>query len=462
MKSAASSQRGSILIIVLWISVGLAAIALTFAHSSLMAYKGSDNELAGQQAQWAIEGGARYVMNLLSTSTTPGLFPEQDTYEAEALPLGEATFWLLGGAGDDTSYTRTTPVFGLVDEASKININGTFMIDGQDHLADALMYLPGMTQELADAIVDWRDADDTVSNSGAESETYSLRRPAYGSKNKPFESLEELALVNGATFEILYGEDANMNGVLDPNEDDGDESAPADNTDGKLEPGVLQYLTCFSRESNKASDGTSPRIDVSKPSPALVNFLNVFSPDRAAEILRNVAIGQTAANWTTKSVLEFYIRSAMTADELGQIINDIWVAPAEGKAYVEGLININTASEAVLTCIPGIGQEKAGAVVTARTGRSQKDANIAWLRDALGDDEAATRAGPYITGRSFQVSADIAAVGRHGRGYRRTRFIIDSSTGTPCIIYRRDLSSLGWALGSDTRQTIALRKEETK
>ena len=44
---------------------------------------------------------------------------------------------------------------------------------------------------------------------------------------------EELALVNGATYEVLYGEDANMNGVLDPNEDDGEESAPTDNSDGK-------------------------------------------------------------------------------------------------------------------------------------------------------------------------------------------------------------------------------------
>ena len=46
-------------------------------------------------------------------------------------------------------------------------------------------------------------------------------------------------------------------------------------------------------------------------------------------------------------------------------------------------------------------------------------------------------------------------MGRHGRGYRRTLFVIDNGTGTPQIVYRRNLSSLGWALGAAARQTIA-------
>ena len=71
-----------------------------------------------------------------------------------------------------------------------------------------------------------------------------------------------------------------------------------------------------------------------------------------------------------------------------------------------------------------------------------------------------TPSGPGLThGRSFQISADIAATGRHGRGYRRTRFVLDASTGTPQIIYRRNLGPLGWALGSAARQTLAARKE---
>jgi hypothetical protein len=69
----------------------------------------------------------------------------------------------------------------------------------------------------------------------------------------------------------------------------------------------------------------------------------------------------------------------------------------------------------------------------------------------IGED-GARQAGPYITGQSYQCSADVAAVGRHGRGYRRARVVIDSSSGTPQIVYRRDLSPMGWALGAETRQ----------
>ncbi len=109
-----------------------------------------------------------------------------------------------------------------------------------------------MTEEFAAAIVDWRDADDDVTAGGAESQIYAQKSPAYAAKNAAFESIEELALVNGATREILYGEDANLNGVLDPNEDDGEKTLPADNADGKLDAGMLAYVTVFSRESNDA------------------------------------------------------------------------------------------------------------------------------------------------------------------------------------------------------------------
>jgi hypothetical protein len=59
----------------------------------------------------------------------------------------------------------------------------------------------------------------------------------------------------------------------------------------------------------------------------------------------------------------------------------------------------------------------------------------------------------YITTQSFQFAADIAAVGPFGRGYRRVKFIFDVSDGIPKIIYRQDLSRLGWALGEKVRET---------
>jgi hypothetical protein len=147
-------------------------------------------------------------------------------------------------------------------------------------------------------------------------------------------------------------------------------------------------------------------------------------------------------------------------------------------------VNVNTASEAVLECLPGITPELADAIISARQSNSTNTTDMSWVIPILttGGATVITQAGPFLTGKSYQVTADVAAVGRNGRGYRRTRFIIDtsnngtsssSSTGTtststgassasgsggtinPQIVYRRDISHLGWALGPDARQSLA-------
>ena len=122
---------------------------------------------------------------------------------------------------------------------------------------------------------------------------------------------------------------------------------------------------------------------------------------------------------------------------------------------MEGLINVNTASETVLTWL--FDAEKASALVAARLNRAQPTRDMTWAIEIL--DDALPQAGPYLTGSSYQVSADVAAVGRNGRGYRRARFVIDRSSGTPQIVYRRNLAPLGWALGREVRQELALKKE---
>jgi hypothetical protein len=62
--------------------------------------------------------------------------------------------------------------------------------------------------------------------------------------------------------------------------------------------------------------------------------------------------------------------------------------------------------------------------------------------------------GPFITANSWQYSADIVAVGHNGRGYRRVKFVYDCSSGIPQIIYRQDLTYLGWALGKSIHDQL--------
>lgn len=443
LRKPAATRGGAVLIVVLLVCLGLVSVTLLFGHSMLMTFRGADNELAGRQADQAIEGGVRYAETLLANVTTPGLLPDVTSYTAEAVPVGEGRFWFIGQP-TETVKSGTPPVFGLVDEASKLNLNTATV--------EMLEGLPGMTTELAASIIDWRDADENVTENGAESETYARRQPPYNCKNAPFETIEELALVNGADRGILLGEDANLNGALDPNEDDGDRSLPADNSDGKLDAGILSYVTVYSRAPNTRADG-SPRVNVRRVNPEVQTLLrDTLGDARAAAILAG------AQAWTSRSVLEFYVyakRNGMTEDEFAQVADLITTSTGN---YVNGRVNVNTAGETVLACLPGIGPDKAATLVAARLSRATQDTRFTWIVATLGDD-GAIAAGPWITGQSFQVCADIAAVGRHGRGYRRTKVILDRSTGTPRVIYRRNLAPLGWALGSAARDSLASRKE---
>src|SRR5262245_18995339 len=446
-------ERGSVLVIVLWVAFGLVSIALYFAHSMSFELRAADNRVASLEAEQAIAGAARYVSNILMSVEQPGVLPDVLGYRSEAVPVGDATFWLLGR--DDRQTVRDLPAFGLVDEASKLNLNTATI--------EMLQLLPRMTPELAAAMIDWRDSDSNASTGGAEDETYQRLNPAYRCKNAPFESVDELRLIFGMDLDILYGEDPNRNGILDLNENDGDVSFPYDNRDGRLDPGLLEYVTIYSHESNTRADG-SARINVSstdQQQQLAAVLAEHFDADRVNQILSQLGGGGggrggqgggggVGGGTTVRSLLEFYLITGMTPEEFAQIESDIIVSN-----NTNGLVNVNTASEAVLTCIPGIGTENAAALVAHRLSNPNQVQSVAWVAEVL-ERENALQAGPYLTGRSYQFSADIAAVGHYGRGYRRVRFVFDTSDATARILYRQDLTDLGWALGRQVRETIRL------
>jgi len=209
LRSADAVQNGSVLIIVLWIAFGLVAIALYSANSMSSELRASENRVQALAADQAIEGAARYVVKVLVDQATNGIVPYYTDYANEAVAVGDAHFWLIGRTDGQSAQNEMT--FGLVDEGSKLNINNTNVT------AEMLELLPRMTPELAAAIIDWRDSNENATPSGAEADTYARLNPPYYCKNAPFDSVDELRLVNGATMDILLGEDLNRNGVLDPN-----------------------------------------------------------------------------------------------------------------------------------------------------------------------------------------------------------------------------------------------------
>ena len=434
-----NKQRASVLIIVLWIALGLVAITLYFANSMTSELRASDNRVAMLAADQAIEGAARYVGNMLTNQATNGVIPYLNDYISEEGSIGNASddeanahFWLIGRA--DTEESRNEVTFGVVDEGSKLNLNNP------DVTLEMLELLPGMTTEFAAAIIDWRDSNEDISSGGAENETYARLRPPYLCKNAPFDSVDELRLVNGATMQLLLGEDLNRNGILDPNEVD-------DNRDGVADPGILGYVTVYSREPNTRADG-SARVNVNGNAQELQTLLeDTFGAARAGQITTTISPPGSPRR-QFGSLLEFYLISGMTDVEFNQIEADITTT---ADSVIEGRVNVNTASAAVLTCIPGIGEDKAIELVNYRQSNTETVNSVAWVRNVL-TREQMMEAGPFLTGQTYVFSADIAALGPYGRGYRRTRFIYDLTEGRAKIVYRQGLSHLGWALGVETRQ----------
>jgi DNA uptake protein ComE-like DNA-binding protein len=432
-------ERASVLIIVLWVSIGLVSIALYFANSMNYELTASDNRVNGLSAEQAIEGAARYVAYALQNFATNGAVPDNTQFKCAAVEVGDAKFWLIGR--DPNAANPTEPYFGLVDEGGKLNLNSVS--------TNVFQYLPGMTTDFADAIMDWRGTNGMVSLNYA-----SL---GYAAKNAPFETVDELRLVYGADISLLAGEDLNRNGILDKSEKDL-------NGNGELDPGLFEYVTVYTREPNFHADGSS-----------LTN-VNTATTAQMRTLLQNASISTSYVQALTRTnanarpyagLLKFAVacrNAGMSSANFASLCNNITTST---NTYFRGRVNVNTASVDVLTAlIMGRNVDEqtalsaAQSLVTYRQQNPSSLGSVAWIIDALGSTSpviTALTGGDYVTTHSYQFTADIAAVGSFGRGYRRVKFVFDISDGTPKILYRQDLGRLGWALGEKARENLVAK-----
>ena len=427
-------EDASVLIIVLWVCIGLVAIALYFANTMTYELRASDNRVSGLVADQAIEGAARYVSLALLNYATNGAVPDNTQFKCEAVPVGDAKFWIIGR--DPNGGNSTDPCFGLVDEGRKLNLNNVS--------TNVFQYLPNITSDFADAIMDWRGTNGVVS--------LDYTSLGYAPKYAPFETVDELRLVYGATEDMLAGEDLNRNGVLDANEKDL-------NSNGELDPGLFEYVTVYTREPNFHSDGSS-LTNVNTAERSQIRSLLQQAGMSTSYVDQLIATNSNARPY--RGMLGFALRCknlGISSDDFAQIANNVTTST---NAYLRGRINVNTANADVLTALfMGANVDEQTAISAAQTlitYRKQNPNNlgsIAWVIDALGNNSpvvAGLARGDYLTTHSYQFTADIAAVGPFGRGYRRVKFIFDVSDGSPKILYRQDLSRLGWALGEKARK----------
>jgi type II secretory pathway component PulK len=176
--------------------------------------------------------------------------PEIDSYnEPWMRPFALDSRW-LDPAFDRQGSGPFLLTVQVTDEAGKININ----LAPETLLAHTLEAAGvAAAVDLAAAVVDWRDQDDA---GPAEAEAYAAIVGGYRPPNTDFARIQELRFVKGVDATLFEGEDANQNGTLDPNEDDGDTTWPPDNQDGRLQLALGDLFTVLG--SGEVNVNTAP------------------------------------------------------------------------------------------------------------------------------------------------------------------------------------------------------------
>lgn len=298
-----ASRQGSVLLTVLVVVVMLTLTSAAYYDWSFAEYKSADVGQRQLQTNMAAESGIEYVRYLLSLDESYLASEGGITYNPAAMqqvfvgpdgqiPLQPALryrYAVVAPALD--SYGEFAGMrLGLEDESARLNINTILVADARDPDAalgrSLLMALPGMTESIADAILDWVDEDDEPRQFGAERDYYSGLSPAYQPQNGPLESIDQLLLVRDVTPELLYGFDRNHNYRIDAGEAQLYALENVDNTTGSMNRGWAAYLTLRSGEKNLRTDGTA-KIDLNSDDlEALHDELRtVLDEDQAAFII---------------------------------------------------------------------------------------------------------------------------------------------------------------------------------
>jgi type II secretory pathway component PulK len=428
-------------VLILVMLISMIALSLMFRlradETAASATSGGDQAYAAAMAgvQEAMRVAKQIKSGFTDWDDDPRTFRERLVYDDGS----DKWYFTVWSPGDKDREGEVR--YGLTDEARKINVNALRNLD--------LTKIPNMTAPMAAALRDFVDFDDIVTPEGAEQEYYNGLPQPYTIRNGPLPTLDMLLFVRGFTPELLYGEDANMNWRLDPNENDGDERPPADNSDGNLDMGFKRLLTVFSSDANVDNDGV-PRTNLNDPAAtypgvefpvAMTNFINEL---RKASMRLENASDLLEAKITIKDDKgkETQVTSEVGKAELPQALDLFTTSVLKTQ---DGLINVNTATIEALTTIPGLEESMAESILSARKSISpEKRATIAWLfQEDVMDADTFKKFAPYLTARSFQFTFQVVGFGVPSGRFRRMEVVIDSSESTPRVVYLRDLTRLG-------------------
>jgi general secretion pathway protein K len=185
-------ERGFALIGAMWLLVALAAVGLELSLAARARRLTALNVAELEQAEWAARAGletarARLEGLLARGDAGPGADPwwNAGAFLPDTVPLGDAAFHVR--ARDANAGLNPN----RADEA------------GLQRLLAALRVDAGDADRLAQAVADWRDADDFPRARGAEREAYLAAERPVLPRNGPFRAVGEMLDVLGMDPEVF-------------------------------------------------------------------------------------------------------------------------------------------------------------------------------------------------------------------------------------------------------------------
>lgn len=495
-------RQGMVLVVVLVTIVILSLAAYTF--TALMQTEEQATRLMTRriQSKYLVDSGVDYVRLYLSGTDEEirekgGRWDNYSRFQAipvvaeSANPSNIGYFTVISSSLDEEGNPEGYR-YGLMDESSKLNLNVLPFNDAYlpGSARDLLMALPEMTEEIADNILDWIDADDDPRDLGTERSYYNSSVPAYDPKNGPLDSLDELLLVRGVTPRLLFGLDTNRNGILDP-----DEAASEDVSavEADMYLGWANYMTLYSNESNLNTENL-PRVNInaddleqlyddlkSAYNDEWANFIIYYrtaesdplptAPSEVTAVIQSAALfpidfenleSRRKFNNVVDLVGSFievddpnnlasYIQSPIQITNLGFTMPTAMqnLTTFEGST-IPGRINIMQAPRRILEGVPGFTPEVIDRILQVREyelddpdGIDQNRKYETWIMvEGIVDLETMKLLMPYICTGGDVYQAEIVGYFADGAGTSRVEVVLDTTVPIPRILFWRDKSHL--------------------
>ena len=193
-KSDVICRRGSILILVLFVSTVLGLVGVSFAYRAGLKSRTVYHRAVSARLRAQARSAVAIAMANLEANTN-GFDHLAERWAAE--PVLSSGEWLpewsedsgIEGPGYWASYM-------VIDEERKLNL---LYASGE-----ALTSL-GMSAEQIESLFDWMDSDKIARAGGAEDDYYLSLPSPYVAKNEPLDFLDELLLVRGFGLADYYG-----------------------------------------------------------------------------------------------------------------------------------------------------------------------------------------------------------------------------------------------------------------